>query len=105
VAKSGTASKYQRISRETAIESIRAPPHTLDEHHEHLLSIPLDTSINCEDDTHFGVFSSQNDPIFTEDEQIFPAADDLYLGDLANELAQELGDGWGSPQLAVNQQM
>ncbi|KAI0961589.1 hypothetical protein AcV7_000653 [Taiwanofungus camphoratus] len=78
------------------IENLRANPHTLDEHHEHLLSGSFDASFN---EFGFGGVmpsSSQYEPRFGFSDDIFGLSEGMDLeGEIGDELARELGEGWG----------
>ncbi|EJD04134.1 uncharacterized protein FOMMEDRAFT_155258 [Fomitiporia mediterranea MF3/22] len=90
-------SKTSLIPSETA----RANLHTLDESHELLLSTSFEA--NGSFLAGFDPSSSQVDPAmrfgsFAFDDNLFGAGDhfDLGLGDIGDELARELGEGWGA---------
>ncbi|KDR84977.1 hypothetical protein GALMADRAFT_131737 [Galerina marginata CBS 339.88] len=69
-------------------EALRKEAHTLDEHHEHLLSYSFDLSITSNAPGP-GVSSSQPDVGF---DNFFPFSDGLGVGDgLGDDLARELG--------------
>ncbi|KIM85185.1 hypothetical protein PILCRDRAFT_96366 [Piloderma croceum F 1598] len=78
-------------------ENLRADLHTLNENHEHLLSASFDVSLNGS-----GVLppsSSQFDEGFGYGlaDNFFGAPDDLDVGGgIGDELARELGEGWGA---------
>ncbi|KAL5519112.1 REC8 [Sanghuangporus vaninii] len=104
-AKSKGKSKTSLLSSEMG----RGNLHTLDEHHEHLLS----TSFDANGSFLIGIdpSSSQMDPglrfgSFGFDDNIFGPGDnfDMGLGDIGDELARELGEGWGAdiPQTALD---
>lgn len=84
---------------------------TLKEHHDHLLSNSFDLSLSGTGGAGSArdVFSSQAEPGFALDDNLFPGLDeglDLDIGfGLGDELARELGEGWGvSPiKTVVNQ--
>ena len=72
--------------------------HTLNENHAHLLSASFDTSLNqsgnlavpspSQFDTEFG---------YAFDDNFFGMSDGLDLGgEIGDELARELGEGWGA---------
>ncbi|KAL5534409.1 hypothetical protein ACEPAG_871 [Sanghuangporus baumii] len=103
--KSKGKSKTSLLPSETG----RGNLHTLDEHHEHLLS----TSFDANGSFLIGIdpSSSQIDPglrfgSFGFDDNIFGPGDnlDMDLGDIGDELARELGEGWGAdiPQTALD---
>ncbi|KAF8213061.1 Rec8 like protein-domain-containing protein [Mycena galopus ATCC 62051] len=73
-------------------EEPRADRFTLQEHHDHLLSNSFDLSFNGN-----GVDpSSQNGGGFALDDIFLAAPDGLDIGDgLGDDLAKELGEGWG----------
>jgi len=86
-------------------ENLRADLHTLNENHEHLLSASFDVSQNGS-----GVLppsSSQFDEGFGYglDDNFFGVPDDLDIGGgIGDELARELGEGWGaSPMKGRNE--
>ncbi|OCH96110.1 hypothetical protein OBBRIDRAFT_718943 [Obba rivulosa] len=78
----------------SVVEDPRANRYTLDEHHNLLLSGSFEAPFNA---TGFGGVapsSSQFDGGFGFDDNLFdPAAMDL--GDIGDDLAKELGEGWG----------
>lgn len=95
---SGPSVKHSKQKKAPSMtEDIRADNCTLKEHHDHLLSASFDLSFSGS-----GSFdpSSQADPAFSLDDILFPPGDEIDLGSgLADELAKELGEGWGgSPQ-------
>lgn len=66
--------------------------HTLEEHHEHLLSASFEQSFYA-NDPGGDISSSQAGPVF---ENFFAFSDGLEVGEgIGDELARELG--WGSP--------
>ena len=79
-------------------ENIRANLHTLDEHHDHLLSQSFDASFSG---TGFGgpLSASQMEAGFQFSDDVFGMHDGMGLGegDIGDELAKELGEGWGAP--------
>ncbi|KAH9937716.1 Rec8 like protein-domain-containing protein [Fomitopsis serialis] len=78
-------------------ENIRANLHTLDEYHEHLLSQSFDASFSG---TGFGapMSASQMEAGFAFSDDVFGLQDGMDLGgDIGDELARELGEGWGGP--------
>lgn len=80
-------------------ENIRAALHTLDEHHDYLLSGSYDVSLNAGADV---PSSSQFDAGFGYDfdNDLFNAAGGVDVGaDFGDELARELGEGWGAEPL------
>ncbi|KIK70969.1 hypothetical protein GYMLUDRAFT_254265 [Collybiopsis luxurians FD-317 M1] len=77
-------------------EEVRADLVTLKEHHDHLLSNSFDPSL--EESQRHGEHSSQAEPAFALEDNLFPGIDeglgiDFGLGD---DLARELGEGWGA---------
>lgn len=83
-------------------EAGRAALHTLDESHEFLLSTSFEgnhsflggmdlTSSQYDAGAHFGSYAF--------DDNIFGAGDQLDVGlnDIGDDLARELGEGWGAP--------
>ncbi|KAF5312434.1 hypothetical protein D9619_003276 [Psilocybe cf. subviscida] len=73
-------------------EAVRKEMHTLEEHHEHLLSASFEQSCHA-GDAGVDISSSQAEPLF---ENSFAFSDGLELGEgIGDELARELG--WGSP--------
>ncbi|KAJ7071043.1 Rec8 like protein-domain-containing protein [Mycena amicta] len=74
-------------------EARAADLHTLREHHEHLLSNSFDVSFNA----NAGMDpSSQAGSGFAMNDIFLSAADALDIGDgLGDDLAKELGEGWG----------
>ena len=79
-------------------ENVRANLHTLDEHHDHLLSQSFDASFSA---TGLGgpLSASQMEAGFQFSDDVFGMHDGLDLGggDIGDELAKELGEGWGAP--------
>lgn len=77
-------------------ENIRANLHTLDEHHDHLFSQSFDASFSG---TGFGGPASQMEAGFQFSDDVFGIQDgmDIGAGDIGDELAKELGEGWGAP--------
>ena len=80
-------------------ETGRANLHTLDEYHEHLLS----TSFDANGSFLLDPSSSQIDvglrfEPFGFDDNMFGPGDnlDMGIGDIGDELARELGEGWGA---------
>lgn len=85
---SGPVVKKNRQKKSTLTEDVRADNHTLQEHHDHLLSASFDLSFSAS-----GSYDSQPDPL---DDMLFPLDDGIDLGGvLGDELAKELGEGWG----------
>ncbi|ESK86634.1 rad21 rec8 n terminal domain protein [Moniliophthora roreri MCA 2997] len=77
-------------------EDLRAEACTLKEHHDHLLSQSFDLSFQGSTGE-MDVSSSQAGPVFMLDDN-FLLSDGLGLdGGLGDELARELGEGWGAP--------
>ncbi|KAH8120144.1 Rec8 like protein-domain-containing protein [Phellopilus nigrolimitatus] len=94
--KSKSKAKLSLILSETG----RANLHTLDEHHEHFLSTSFEangsfiagidpSSSQIEPGMNFGSFAF-DDNIFGMDDQL-----DLGIGEIGDDLARELGEGWG----------
>ncbi|KAJ8083983.1 R8 protein [Marasmius tenuissimus] len=80
-------------------EDVRADACTLREHHDHLLSASFDLSFQANPEG-IDPSSSQMEPAFELDDNFFQVSDGLGLcldDGLADELARELGDGWGAP--------
>ncbi|KAL0581624.1 R8 protein [Marasmius crinis-equi] len=81
-------------------EDVRADACTLKEHHDHLMSASFDLSFQGNPEGGgIDPSSSQIDPAFPLDDNFFQMSDGLGLGlddGLADELARELGDGWGA---------
>lgn len=87
--------------RASSLEHARADRHTLDESLEHMLSTSFDASASI-DLSGVGPSSSQMDVDgfgfgFPDDPLL--GGDDLILegADIGDELARELGEGWGGP--------
>lgn len=82
-------------------ENPRANAHTLNEDLSHLLSGSFDASFS--QDPHSGFadpFSSQGDVFGFNDNLLGAPHDlDLTIGDIGDELARELGEGWGMNDL------
>ncbi|KZT30569.1 hypothetical protein NEOLEDRAFT_1126157 [Neolentinus lepideus HHB14362 ss-1] len=93
--KSKRKNKQQSMS---IAEDARAIPHTLDENLEQLLSTSFDASFAGSAFVGADPSSSQMNGEFgfALDDNPFGGPDDLDLG-IADELAQELGEGWGIP--------
>lgn len=70
----------------------RGNVHTLDENYDHLLSMALDASFNESGLGIAGTSSSQAGFGFEDD--FFGGID--TINDIGDELARELGDGWGA---------
>ena len=87
------------------VEDVRADACTLKEHHDHLLSASFDRSFQVNQEG-IDPSSSQVEPGFEFDESFLQMSDGLGLGlddGLADELARELGDGWGTPRFGEHQ--
>ncbi|KAE9408090.1 hypothetical protein BT96DRAFT_1013571 [Gymnopus androsaceus JB14] len=87
-------------------EEVRADMVTLKEHHDHLLSNSFDLSLPGSAGGGRDVSSSQAEPAFALDDSLFPGIDeglgiDFGLGD---ELARELGEGWGASPIKSTDQ-
>ena len=72
-------------------EVVRGDKYTLREHHDHLLSASYDLTFSGADPS-----SSQVDHSFILQDDIFDVPDAFDLGGLGDELARELGEGWGA---------
>lgn len=68
----------------------------MDENHEHLLSASFDASLQ-EHNGGLDLSSSQFDGGFGFDDNFFGASDGLDLEGIGEDLARELGEGWGGP--------
>ncbi|THH03827.1 hypothetical protein EW145_g5973 [Phellinidium pouzarii] len=78
----------------------RTGMHTLDEHHEHILSTSfdangsfiagIDPSSQIEPGMFYGSYGFDDDNIFGPGDQL-----DLGINDIGDDLARELGEGWG----------
>ncbi|PCH33660.1 hypothetical protein WOLCODRAFT_147744 [Wolfiporia cocos MD-104 SS10] len=80
----------------SVIENIRANAHTLDEHHELILSGSFDGSFHGAGFGGVLPSSSQIDGGFGFSDDIFGLQEDMDLGGgIGDELARELGEGWG----------
>ncbi|KAG7099200.1 hypothetical protein E1B28_001067 [Marasmius oreades] len=96
----------KRVGRQDTqqAEDVRAEACTLKEHHDHLLSVSFDRSFQGISDG-IDPFSSQFEPAIQLDTNFFESSDGLGLdGGLADELARELGEGWGGPFIEESQQ-
>ncbi|EPQ60648.1 hypothetical protein GLOTRDRAFT_124401 [Gloeophyllum trabeum ATCC 11539] len=95
-AKSRRKNKQQSLS---LAEIARAAPHTLEENLEQLLSTSFDASFNVNGAGDLDPSSSQMDGGFGFgfDDNPFGGPDDLDLAGIGEELAKELGEGWGVP--------
>lgn len=76
------------------IEDPRMNQYTLDEHHDLLLSGPFEAPLSATGFGGAGPSSSQFDGGFGFDDNLFDHAA-IDLGDIGDELAKELGEGWG----------
>jgi meiotic recombination protein REC8, fungi type len=76
------------------VENPRADIHTLNENHEHIFSASFDASLNGSGAFH--PISSQFDEGFGFDDNFFGGLDEMDVGGIGDELARELGDGWGA---------
>ncbi|KAL1706223.1 Rec8 like protein-domain-containing protein [Schizophyllum commune] len=72
-------------------EVVRGDKYTLREHHDHLLSASYDLTFSGADPS-----SSQVDHSFILQDDIFDVPDAFDIGGLGDELARELGEGWGA---------
>ncbi|KAL0951212.1 hypothetical protein HGRIS_007935 [Hohenbuehelia grisea] len=80
----------------SAAEHPRADLYTLQEHHDHLLSTSFDLSFNGSGlPNGLEPSSSQVEGAFGND-SFFVQGDDLDLGGAGDDLARELGEGWGA---------
>lgn len=77
--------------RAAQTEAVRGNTHTLDEHHEDLLSTSFDISYQGSADGRLGLSSSQFEANFYDDDIFALPSDGLDIGGLAEELAEELG--------------
>ena len=80
--------------------------HTLEEHHNHLLTAAFDGSLtgSVQGGPGFAASSSQVDGGFGFDDNLFALPDGMGGADIGDELAQELGEGWGgSASRAANE--
>ncbi|KAF8078636.1 Rec8 like protein-domain-containing protein [Lyophyllum atratum] len=83
-----------KVAPHSQAENARAELHTLTEHHDHLLSASFDLSYHGSGNGAPEPSSSQAAD-YAFDDNCFAPSDGLDVGELADELAQELG--WGSP--------
>ncbi|KAF9076275.1 Rec8 like protein-domain-containing protein [Rhodocollybia butyracea] len=74
-------------------EEVRADMVTLKEHHDHLLSNSFDLSFQGQPRSAADASSSQPEPAFGLD--LFPDMDEVIDFGLGDDLARELGEGWG----------
>ncbi|KAF9568401.1 hypothetical protein CPC08DRAFT_625327 [Agrocybe pediades] len=100
-AKSKGKPKAGKKALPPATETMRKEQHTLDEHHEHLLSASFDLSFNANVPGQGPSSSQMDDAPF---DNFFPFTDGLDIGEgLGDDLARELG--WNiSPQKSVHSQ-
>lgn len=88
-------------SAQPPVENARKEQHTLEEHHEHLLTTSFDASF-VGNLPGLDSYSSQNEPAIGldfNDQTIFDFSDGMELGDvpgLGDDLAREIG--WASPE-------
>ncbi|KAG5639235.1 hypothetical protein H0H81_005309 [Sphagnurus paluster] len=80
--------KKKKAQPPSQTEHGRAEMYTLMEHHDHLLSASFDLSFQGNGGA---VLSSSQGANFGFEDNLFKASDGLDFGDLADELAQELG--------------
>ncbi|KAI0076094.1 hypothetical protein K474DRAFT_1708496 [Panus rudis PR-1116 ss-1] len=83
-----------------SIDRARGNAHTLKENHELLLSASFDASFHDDGFGGFGAVgpsSSQFDGGFGFEDNILEGMDVGDVGDIGDELAKELGEGWGAP--------
>ncbi|KAI0756960.1 Rec8 like protein-domain-containing protein [Daedaleopsis nitida] len=80
--------------------------HTLEEDHDHLLAAAFDGSLTGSGSTQgavgFAASSSQADAGFGFDD-VFALPEDVAGADIGDELARELGEGWGGSALQSHQ--
>jgi hypothetical protein len=78
-------------------ENPRVNQHTLNEDLSHLLSTSFDTSFSEGNAGGAGFDTSRGNDMFGFEDDVFGAPHDLDLaGDIGEELARELGEGWGA---------
>ncbi|KAJ4484723.1 Rec8 like protein-domain-containing protein [Lentinula edodes] len=90
--------KNNAVRPPSLTEQVRADMVTLREHHDHLLSNSFDLSFQGSQRSGLDVSSSQAEPAFAFDDNLFLGIDDglgIDLG-LGEDLARELGEGWGA---------
>ncbi|KAJ3909511.1 Rec8 like protein-domain-containing protein [Lentinula edodes] len=96
------ARKKNNVAKPPSLtEQVRADMVTLREHHDHLLSNSFDLSFQGSQRSGLDVSSSQAEPAFAFDDNVFLGIDDglgIDLG-LGEDLARELGEGWGASPL------
>ncbi|KAJ7092714.1 Rec8 like protein-domain-containing protein [Mycena epipterygia] len=86
-------------------EDPRADMYTLKEHHDHLLSNSFDLSFNA-NSAGMDPSSSQIGGGFALDDIFMAASDALDVGEgLGDDLAKELGEGWGVPDNANDMEL
>ncbi|KAJ3883395.1 Rec8 like protein-domain-containing protein [Lentinula edodes] len=94
------ARKKNNVAKPPSLtEQVRADMVTLREHHDHLLSNSFDLSFQGSQRSGLDVSSSQAEPAFAFDDNLFLGIDDglgIDLG-LGEDLARELGEGWALP--------
>ncbi|KAJ3888062.1 Rec8 like protein-domain-containing protein [Lentinula edodes] len=93
--------KNNAVRPPSLTEQVRADMVTLREHHDHLLSNSFDLSFQGSQRSGLDVSSSQAEPAFAFDDNLFLGIDDglgIDLG-LGEDLARELGEGWGASPL------
>jgi len=80
----------------SVMENLRANAHTLDEHHEHLFSGSFDASFSGAGFGGMVASSSQVDGGFDFGDDLFGLPEGIdFGGEIGDELAKELGEGWG----------
>jgi meiotic recombination protein REC8, fungi type len=80
-----------------SMENLRTNLHILNEDLSHILSNSFEASFSEQNSGMLGIdLSSQSVGAFAFEDDIFGALQDLDLGgDIGDELARELGEGWG----------
>lgn len=90
----------------SAIENARANLHTLDEHHDHLLSGSFDASFNGSGFGGIVPSSSQIDGGLDFNDDLFALPGGLdFGGDFGDDLARELGEGWGGSPVRARDEL
>ncbi|KAF4623751.1 hypothetical protein D9613_001795 [Agrocybe pediades] len=102
-AKSKGKPKAGKKALPPATETMRKEQHTLDEHHEHLLSASFDLSFNANVPGQGPSSSQMDDAPF---DNFFPFTDGLDIGEgLGDDLARELGNVDEEPEINFDQQL